>query len=120
MLEKQLLDLIQRYLSGQIGAPDFYEEFASFYFAVRQERDAPREAVRICGSVIGPYAEFSRGHRSEDSFRRELANAIRSFAGSKRRMEWGSTSAGANSSVFGDAWDLPQISQQVRAQEVTV
>ena len=38
------------------------------------------DASGLCNGIIGPLAEYSRGHRSLDSLRRELETTSRPFA----------------------------------------
>jgi hypothetical protein len=84
-MRDQIVGLVQQYVAGEISASDFSQSFAGFYFAVRQNRNAEPSASRLCGDIVGPLAEFSRGHRSVDSLREELANAIRPFVESIQR-----------------------------------
>jgi hypothetical protein len=79
MLDKQVLELIEQYVAGEIPFADFSQRFASLYFAVRQGSNVPREASQICNLAIGPLAELSRGHRTEESLREALRAIVRPF-----------------------------------------
>jgi hypothetical protein len=79
-MEEQIRDLIARYLASQIDRSGFSQEFAGLYFQVRNDRNASLKARQLCDVVVLPFAELSRGHRTEQSFRAELENAIRPFA----------------------------------------
>jgi hypothetical protein len=80
MLEKQIENLIERYLAQKVDRSGFAEEFAGLYFQARNDRNVSREARRFCDSIVLPFAEVSRGHRSESSFREELTRIARPFA----------------------------------------
>lgn len=67
------------YICGQIDGDVFRQEFAGFYYYARNHQRDEREANQLANKLIGPVAEFSGGHRSESSLRKELANAIRPF-----------------------------------------
>ncbi len=82
MLSRQIESLIDEYVSGAIPASAFAERFAGLYFTVRQARNPGTAAARLCDAVIGPLAEFSRGHRPEESLRQDLKNAARQLAAS--------------------------------------
>jgi len=79
MLEKQIDDLIERYLSHRVDRSGFAQEFASLYFQARNDRNVSRNARQLCDSIVLPFAEVSRGHRSESSFRDELIRIARPF-----------------------------------------
>lgn len=79
MLEEQIRDLVGRYLAHRIDRSDFAQEFAALYFQVRNERDASLAARRLCNSIVLPFGELSRGHRSESSFREELTKIAHPF-----------------------------------------
>jgi len=73
--------LVEQYLAGEISLADFSPRFGVLYALVRQDRSiASRAAAQVCNAIIGPFAEHSRGHRSEASLKEELVNAIRPFA----------------------------------------
>jgi hypothetical protein len=75
MLTRQLRELVESFVAGNLSASDFSERFASLYFAIRQQgQDA--SAAALCSAVIGPLAEYSRGHRAEASLRMELEKAL--------------------------------------------
>jgi hypothetical protein len=80
MLEKSIRDLIESYLAFEIDQSHFAQEFAGFYFRVRNERTASLNTRQLCNSVVLPFAELSRGHRSEESFREVLTGIVRPFA----------------------------------------
>jgi hypothetical protein len=79
MLDKQVLQLIEQYVAGEIPFVDFSQRFAGLYFAVRQGRNVPRQASQLCSLAIGPLAELSRGHRTEESLREALRGIVRPF-----------------------------------------
>ena len=76
MRELQLRDLVARYLAHELAHDHFAEQFTLLYFEVRNDRDESDEARKLCNTIVLPFAELSRGHRSEQSFREELANAF--------------------------------------------
>jgi hypothetical protein len=80
MQEEQIRNLVARYLDNQIDRAVFSQQFAGLYFQVRNNRNPSPGARRLCNAIVLPLAELSRGHRSEHSFREELANATRPFA----------------------------------------
>jgi hypothetical protein len=80
MPQEQIRALVRRYLGREINRSAFAEQFAGLYLRVRNSRDASAEARSLCNSLVLPFAELSRGHRSEESFRQ----AIRPFAGQSR------------------------------------
>jgi hypothetical protein len=84
MLDREILSLIEQYVAEEIAVADFSQRFAGLYFAVRQERSAPRLASQLCNFVVGPLAEFSRGHQSEERLREGLQNILRRL---QRQME---------------------------------
>ena len=86
-MDKQILSIAKRYLEREIHLRDFQQEFAALYFQVRRGRDRKQPASILCDRIVGPLAEYSSGHRSEDSFREELASAIRPFAGQPKLSE---------------------------------
>jgi hypothetical protein len=79
MLEKQIHDLIERYLAHKVDRSGFAQEFAGLYFQARNDRNVSRNARQLCDSIVLPFAEVSRGHRSESSFREELTRIARPF-----------------------------------------
>ncbi len=86
MLEVQLRSLIERYLAHEIDRSDFAQQFADLYFQIRRRRVVSPEAKRLCDCVIGPFAELSRGHRAEESFREELTGSARPLAPKESRL----------------------------------
>ena len=76
MRKEEIEQAIRRYLSNEVSLDDFRQWFAGAYVQVRQDPNACREAARCCSEIVGPLAEFSRGHRSVDSLREMLAHAI--------------------------------------------
>jgi hypothetical protein len=80
MQEEKIRELIGHYLANQIDRAAFSQSFAGLYFQVRNNRDASSEARRFCNAVVLPFAELSRGDRTEQSFREELAKTVRPFA----------------------------------------
>jgi hypothetical protein len=79
-MSDKIQNLAALYLRREILLEDFQRQFAGLYFQVRRSRDRRESASKLCDWIVGPLAELSRGHRSEDSFREELANAVRPFA----------------------------------------
>ena len=86
MLDNQLDQLLSQFVGRQIGASDFLRDFAGLYFAVRQSQQRKQRASQLCNQIIGPLAEYSRGDRSEESLREEVATAARSFANPERNI----------------------------------
>jgi hypothetical protein len=80
MLDEQIRALVRRYLDRGIDRSAFSEQFAALYLQVRNSRASSLEARSLCNSLILPFAELSRGHRSEDSFRKELSKLVHPFA----------------------------------------
>ena len=78
-MDKQILNLAAEYLQHN-GIPlhDFQQRFAGIYFQVRQSQGRSGGSA-LCDEIVLPLAELSRGHRSEDSFREKLAEAIAPF-----------------------------------------
>lgn len=72
MLEHQIEALLAHFVDREIRADEFSRQFASLYFSVRQSIESSRVAQRLCDQIIGPLAEYSRGHRSEESLREAL------------------------------------------------
>jgi hypothetical protein len=81
MVDEEILKLSDRYLRGQIELREFQSQFAQQYVRSR----IGHEVSNLCDSIVLPLAELARGHRSEESFRAEVANAIRPFASSVYR-----------------------------------
>jgi len=80
MSEEEILADVQGFASGHLPLDAFRQRFAQAYFSVRNDPQASRSAAaRLCDRIVGPMAEFSRGHRSEESLKQELANAVRPF-----------------------------------------
>jgi hypothetical protein len=79
MLEHQIEALVARFIDRNIPAGEFSRQFASLYFSVRQDVASSRAANRLCSRIIGPLAEYSRGHRSEESLRGALRGSIRTL-----------------------------------------
>lgn len=84
MLAESLRELIDSYVAGAVDIDDFSQQFASLYFAVHRQGEEPAAAA-LCGAVVGPLAEYSRGHRSESSLRLELEKALISERSSVRQ-----------------------------------
>ena len=76
MRKEEFEQAIRRYLSNEMSLDDFRQWFGGAYVQVRQDPSASREAALCCSEIVGPLAEFSRGHRSVDSLREMLARAI--------------------------------------------
>ena len=79
MLENAILKLASDYFASG-DWPHFAESFADLYAHVRQNKQSSPEERQFCNRIIGPLAEFSKGDRTVESFREELAEAIRPFA----------------------------------------
>lgn len=79
MLEKRIRDLIDGYLAREVDQAGFAQEFAGIYFQARNDKIVSLEVRQICASIVLPFAEFSRGHRSEASFREVLTQIARPF-----------------------------------------
>ena len=94
----EIYRLIEQYIAGEIDVAEFSQRFAGLYAGTRQNRNVSRAAAQLCGAVIGPFAEYSRGHRSEASLKGELANAVRPFA--ERLLEQRQVLAIANNSTL--------------------
>jgi hypothetical protein len=89
MAEEQIRNLIARYLANQIDKAAFSQSFAGLYFRVRNNREESLAARRLCSEIVLPFAELSRGHRTEQSFREELAKAVRPFVQQLPRAAYG-------------------------------
>jgi hypothetical protein len=80
MHEDEIQQVLGQYLERDIALDVFRQWFAGAYAHVRQDPDASREASHLCNRIVGPLAEFSRGHRSEDALRAQLRMLSRPFA----------------------------------------
>jgi len=77
-MNEEIRSLIERYLAQDIDRSSFAQEFADLYFRVRRSASAAgRDAKMLCDSIVGPFAELSGGHRTEQSFRVELTRIAR-------------------------------------------
>jgi hypothetical protein len=65
MRKEDIDQTIRRFLSRDISLDEFRQWFAEAYVEVRQDPTSSREASQLCSQIVGPLAEFSRGHRSE-------------------------------------------------------
>jgi hypothetical protein len=72
MRKEDIHQAIRQCLSGDTPLDDFRQWFAAAYVEVRQDPTSSREVSQMCSQILGPLAEFSRGHRSEDSLREAL------------------------------------------------
>jgi hypothetical protein len=70
---------IAEYLRDELSLEEFRVAFASAYFHARQHPYLDLPLVVLMNKLIGPFAEFSAGHKPENYLRLELANAIRPF-----------------------------------------
>ncbi len=77
MLDQQIQELLEPYIAGRVSLADFSPRFASLYFAVRQSGNSRSLASQLCNVAIGPLAEHSGGHRSEDSLRDSIRQSLR-------------------------------------------
>lgn len=125
MLDNELLQLIEQYVVGAIPTADFSLRFAGVYFAVRQQDSERSLASVLCDFVIGPLAEFSRGHRSEESLRealgsilrsvvREVAHTLQPRSGSvstpqEIAVQWGEPSYEIQSSAIATSVSVPEM-----------
>ena len=75
-ISEGLQSLALNFANRQMSLEDFRQRFAWFYFQARQSR-ADERANALASKIMGPLSELARHHRSEDSFRQDLANAIR-------------------------------------------
>jgi hypothetical protein len=73
MMDERVRNLALRYIRAEIHLNDFQRDFALLYAQARRGR----QASKLLDEVVLPLAELLRGHRSEASFRAELANAVR-------------------------------------------
>jgi hypothetical protein len=71
--------LVIRYVFDKISVDDFRKAFAAYYFRARQSERNDAQANALANRIVGPLAEFSRGHRSEASLREELAKTVHPF-----------------------------------------
>ena len=72
----QIRGLAQRYIDQSISIDDFRAAFAVLYFHARQSSKSDARANSLASKIIGPLAEFSRGHRGEASLREDIGNSI--------------------------------------------
>jgi hypothetical protein len=72
----EIVRLFYGYIGNEVSLGDFQEQIAVAHWNV--ERAAP-EMSSLVYKAVGKLAELSRGHRTEQSLRQELAVAIRSF-----------------------------------------
>ncbi|MDZ4802379.1 MAG: hypothetical protein SGI92_29820 [Bryobacteraceae bacterium] len=73
-------DSVRAYLADEIDTDAFRVSFAGAYHYIRSRSPNDGEANRLASALMSPFAEFSCGHRSEESLRLELAAAIRPVA----------------------------------------
>jgi hypothetical protein len=66
-----------QYLAKDLSLEDFQERIALAHWSI--ERAAP-DMAKLVYCAVGKLSELSLGHRTEQSLREELANAIRPFA----------------------------------------
>lgn len=101
-LGNYILDSVRGYLSNEIDTDAFRVAFAGAYHYARSSAAGDREANLLANALIGPFAEFAGGHRSEESLRAELAAAIVPFlwaAGSAAAPTLRSRSGSSQSAV---------------------
>jgi len=84
MQKEKIDEAIRHWLSGDMQLNDFREWFAGAYVEIRQDPSASGEAAQWCSQIVGPLAEFSRGHRSEDS----LPEALEVLASIPHQSKW--------------------------------
>jgi hypothetical protein len=72
----EILNLFVGYLAKDVSLDEFQERIALVHWNV--ENAAP-EMSKLVYKAVGKLAELSRGHRTEQSLRQELAAAIRPF-----------------------------------------
>lgn len=75
---------VRSYVDDEIGIDTFRLAFVGAYVHVRNHANSDPVANRLASRLMAPFAEFSAGHRSEQSLRMELESAIRSFVPSRR------------------------------------
>jgi hypothetical protein len=80
--------LVIRYVSDRMAVDDFRKAFAACYFRARQSNGSDAQANLLASRIVGPLAEFSRGHRSEASLREELAKTVRPFQQGKKTVQF--------------------------------
>ncbi len=73
---------VQRYIDNETDIDTFRGSIVGAYVYARNQASEDGEANLLVSALMLPYAEFSAGHRSEHSLRRELANALRPFVAS--------------------------------------
>jgi len=79
MREDEIQQVLEQYLARDISLDVFRQWFAGAYVQVRQDSDASPAASRLCSRIVGPLAEFSREHRTEDELRAQLRTLSRPF-----------------------------------------
>ena len=68
-MEHPLHRLVERFLDGRIDLPTLTAEAGMLLAKLRPEET---EALRLAGSILGPIAEHSLGHRSNAELRTAL------------------------------------------------
>jgi len=87
----ELEENLSRYLRDEISLQAFEDWFAPVLWEVADSHD--EEDRILVGTISNRIAEYSYGDISEDSLRRELANAVLPFEGSWRNFATNSTEA---------------------------
>ena len=72
----EILSLFFGYLENKLALGEFQERIALTHWDVESVAPAMSKLVY---TAVGKLSEFSRGHRSEQSLRQELAEAVRLF-----------------------------------------
>lgn len=91
---------VGHYVGREIDVDDFRQAFASAYFHIRTSAPEDQEANGLASGLMLFVAEFSSGHRSEVSLRKELANAIRPFEQLMVEVSPGNAAKSANSHTY--------------------
>jgi hypothetical protein len=117
-MDSKLLDIIRGYADGTLDRLQFAESFADMYFHVRRFGD--KESRALCSAAIGPFAELSRGDRSEESLRGFLKDAIRPFANSEVQVEVHRMPPARSTHILSAEFGLTRKSIAVRKEELLV
>lgn len=78
MINASVLEIAQQYLEGTMDLVGFQADFARLYARARRLR----EHAPLLDAIVLPLAELGRGHRSEESLRKKVSEAIRPFVAS--------------------------------------
>jgi hypothetical protein len=78
-LADYIRNVVEGYIDGEIDVDSFRQHFVGAYVHARNSAPQDRVANGLASKLMLPYAEFSAGHRSEDSLRRRLDEIMRPF-----------------------------------------